>query len=287
MSTFKKIFTEEKNIEIIYSIVTPVFNQEEIIVDNLKSVIMNTLENFEIIVILDFCFDNTEKNLMYFLENYKNNIPNFIQITIFKNENIPLFETKCDNIGFKNSVGKYCLEIQADMKMVEYGYNIHLTKPFLLLDNVIAVSGRCAHNLFNSNGVGKLGATIETNIEYLGVDKNKFYVYETCNRGPLLLDREKLKEMDYLDEKEYFLDNSDHDLMARAYLEKKYICGYVPIEFYAPLFLGSIRNNKNYSYCEEYLVNKNEKNRLSNIPTLGISKYKEMWIERNHIVYDI
>jgi glycosyltransferase involved in cell wall biosynthesis len=287
MSTFKKIFTEEKNIEIIYSIVTPVFNQEEIIVDNLKSVIMNTLENFEIIVILDFCFDNTEKNLMYFLENYENNIPNFIQITIFKNENIPLFETKCDNIGFKNSVGKYCLEIQADMKMVEYGYNIHLTKPFLLLDNVIAVSGRCAHSLFNGGGIGKLGENCETNIEYLGVDKNKFYVYETCNRGPLLLDREKLKEMGYLDEKEYFLDDSDHDLMARAYLEKKYICGYVPIDFYAPMSLGSTRNCKNYSYCEEYLINKNEKKRLSEKPRLGISKYREMWIERNHVVYDI
>jgi len=285
---YKPNFTIINSENIVYSIVIPVFNQEEIIVDNLKSIIMNTLDNFEIIIILDYCFDNTENNLIRFLNNYNNNVSNFIQITIFKNKDKPLFETKCDNIGFKHAMGKYCLEIQADMKMTEYGYNIRLTKPFLLLDNVIAVSGRCAHNLYNDNdGIGKLGTRIETNINNLNVDRNKFYVYETCNRGPLLLDRIKLKEMNYLDEEEYFLDDSDHDLMARAYLNKKYICGYVPIDFYAPLHLGSTRNNNNYSYCNEFIVNYNERERLNNIPRLGINKYREIWIERKPIIYNI
>jgi glycosyltransferase involved in cell wall biosynthesis len=287
MYIYNKLYNDIK--DIIYSIVIPVFNQEDIIIDNLKSIINNTINNFEILIILDYCFDNTEKNILDFLENYQNTKDNFIQIKIYKNELIPLFETKCDNIGFKNSLGKYCLEIQADMKMTEMGYNLHLTKPFLLYDNVIAVSGRCAHNLFLGGGIGKLGKNIEKNISDLNLNKNKFYVYETCNRGPLLLDRKKLEELNFLNEDEYFLDNSDHDLMARAYLQKNYICGYVPIDFEALLILGSMRNTKTYNFSKEYFINKNEKERLLNkySKSLGLNKYKNIWKYKQPLEYDI
>lgn len=272
-----------------YSIVIPIFNQENIIIDNLKSIIFNTLGNFEIILILDYCFDNTENLILSFIENYQNILPNFIQITIFKNINLPLFETKCDNIGFKYAIGKYCLEIQADMKMTEYGYNLHLTKPFLLFDNVIAVSGRCAHNLYDHNDcIGKWGYNVEKNLEELNIDKNKFYVYESCNRGPLLLDRTKLQELNFLDEDHYFLDNSDHDLMARAFLSKNYICGYVPIDYLSPLSHGSTRNNNTYNYCDEFFINENEKNRLKQIMNNNeLDKYKQNWVNRKVMIYDI
>lgn len=287
MNSYKYVYHDVNTNEISYSVIIPVYNQEDIIVENLKSIIENTIENFEIILILDFCFDNTEKNLCEFLNNYKNEKSYFVQITIFKNKEKPLFETKCDNIGFKNSVGKYCLEIQADMKMTEMGYNLHLTKPFLFLDNVIAVSGRCTHQLFCHEGIGKLGSNIEKTVEELYIDKNKFYVYETCNRGPLLLDRKKLEEMNFLDEENYFLDDSDHDLMVRSYLEKNYICGYVPIDFHAPLNSGSTRNTKNYNYCDEYIINKNEKMKLLNKKREGIEKYRNRWKTRNILVYDL
>tara|TARA_R110002074_G_scaffold65363_1_gene155431 strand:+ start:4680 stop:5540 length:861 start_codon:yes stop_codon:yes gene_type:complete len=226
-----------------YSIVVPIYNQCDIIVNNLNSYITNTINPFEIILILDYCWDDSEKNIITFLDNYENINKDLMQIVIYKNEE-PLFETKCDNIGFKASIGKYCLEIQADMEMTEHGYNLHLTKPFNILNTIIAVSGRCCHNLFTGGGVGKLGRSIEQPIENLRVDKNIFYVYETCNRGPLLIDRSKLIELNYLNDDIYYLDDSDHDLMARAYLEKKYICGYVPINFNSPLSHGSTRNNK-------------------------------------------
>lgn len=250
--------------DIIYSIVTPIYNQESIIVKNVKSFIDFTKHNFEIILVLDFCFDKTEENLIKFLDNYKCDNNNLIQIKIFKNADKPLFETRCDNIGFKNSEGKYCLEIQADMEMTEKGYNLELTKPFNQLNNVIAVSGRCAHSLFRSPfcGIGKLGESIEKTIDELNIDRNKFYSMDTCNRGPLLLDRNKLQELGYLDGTNYFLDNSDHDLMIRAYLTKGYICGYVPIDFKAPLSDGSTRNNKKYNNQKEYIINEVEKRKL-------------------------
>merc|ERR1711998_536506 len=98
--------------------IVPVYNQENIIVEHIKSYIINTLDNFEIIIILDSCSDNTKDNLLDFISNFKNMNKNFIQIRILETFE-PLFETKCDNIGFKISKGKFLLEIQADMKMTE------------------------------------------------------------------------------------------------------------------------------------------------------------------------
>lgn len=274
---FQKLFNEGN---IVYSIITPVYNQESIIVEHIKSYIINTLDNFEIIIILDCCSDNTKNNLLDFISNFENINKNFIQIRILESFE-PLFETKCDNIGFKISKGKFLLEIQADMKMTEKGYNIHLAKPFNLLDNVIAVSGRCAHNLYHEGGVGKLGSSIMNNISQLNVNKDTFYTYETCNRGPLLLDRKKVEELDYLDEENYFLDYSDHDLMARAYIFKKYICGYVPIDFESDVKNGSTRKAKDKKNQDKF----NELN--SRINGGYIHKYKEAWIPLQPKQYDL
>ena len=274
---FKKIYYPTN---INYSIITPVYNQQDIIVKNIKSYINKTDDNFEIIIILDSCSDNSKEKILNFIKTFKNNKKNFIQIQIIETFK-PLFETKCDNIGFKLAKGKYLLEIQADMEMTEFSYNKHLTKPFNLLPNVIAVSGRCAHNLYRGGGIGKLGTLIEKNIDELKIDRNVFYTYETCNRGPLLLDREKVKELNYLDEKNYFLDNSDHDLMARAYLLKKYICGYVPIDFNSPLKDGSTRkqkDKKNKEVFNEY---------MHKINRSYIYKYLKDWVNIQPKKYNI
>lgn len=89
----------------LISIITPVYNQETIIYNNLKSIFKNMNENFEMIIILDFCFDNTEKIVMSFIkdiENKKYIYENLIKIYLIINNNSPLFETKCSNIGLKN-----------------------------------------------------------------------------------------------------------------------------------------------------------------------------------------
>lgn len=271
----------DKNNEIIYSIVTPVYNQENIIVKNIRSFIEFTTQNFEIIIILDFCDDNTETNLLKFFQTYSNTNSLFKKITIFKTSH-PLFETKCDNIGFRYASGKFCLEIQADMEMIQMGYNESLARPFNILPNVIAVSGRCAHSLFGGNGrYGKLGRDILKSIEELNVDKNTFYVSDTCNRGPLLIDRVRMEELGYLDETKYFLDNSDHDLMIRARMYKNYICGYIPINFNSLLEHGSTRKPSNNN------INNEEKARLNKLLGNGqaeIDKYKDKWVHKSFTV---
>jgi glycosyltransferase involved in cell wall biosynthesis len=220
-----------------FSIVVPVHNQEKIIIDNLQSIIDCTTEKpYELIIIIDSCSDSSESRI----RNWSASSPLLVR-TLILNSNTPLFETSADNLGFFHSRGEYFLEIQADMLISEVGYNMKLLKPFLMDSTIIGISGRCCHTFSGSMGYGKLGsAVLNTNAE-LGLDDTYYYVSNTCNRGPILLNGEKVKALGYLDEVNYFLDNSDHDLFARAYLQKGWICGYVPLDVVSPLEDGSTR----------------------------------------------
>jgi hypothetical protein len=233
--------------DVFFSIVIPVHNQQDIIVRNIESIFVHTTEKkYEVILILDSCEDNTETRILeYFNTLDKEVYPLLTKILILKSE-IPLFETSCDNLGFFCAKGQYLLEIQADMKMTQMGYNMKLLQPFLKRTDMLGISGRCCHSFTTHQGIGKLGMDIETSLcEIKNVNVDSFYIGETCNRGPLLLDNRKCKELGYFDECNYFLDDSDHDLFARGYLQKQWVCGYVPIEFSSPLSNGSTRKKRN------------------------------------------
>ena len=284
------------DIDVIYSITVQVYNQEDIIEKNIKSIIEFTLGNFELIIILDFCFDNTEKILLNLFDNYKNNKPNFSGVKIFKQEEYPIFEASSDNVGFKNSKGRFCLEIQSDMEMNQKGYNLHLSKPFNMLDNIIAVGGRlccavsqCPPNI-KYNDVIQLMPDLNSS-KINNIDINCFYVYDTIARGPILFDKKKLIELDYIDEKKFYQENSDHELMIRAYLNKKYICGYVPITFKAPIKDGTGRKDVSGYYLkmnkEKQLINNKQKIIRGNWFGNGKIKDVDNWKSKKLLKYDI
>ena len=232
-----------------YSLIIPVHNQEEVIIKNLNSILKNTAYNFELIMIFDSCTDNSENIVIEYLKNFT--ISNLVKIKIINNPS-PLFETTCDNIGFRLSEGKYLVEVQSDIEIFTYGYNHILSEPIRKYDDIISISGRCTHNLYDwNNGIGKLGMLIEQPLNLSFKDYNKVYIGDTCNRGPLVFDAEKLKELGYLDEYNFVQGDDDHDLHIRAKLFKNWSCGYVPIEFRSLLHEGSTRKpmdevNKNY-----------------------------------------
>lgn len=233
--------------DVFFSIVIPVHNQEDIIVHNIESILIHTTEKkYEIILILDSCDDDTEKNIIeYFNKLDKDVYPLLTKILILQSK-IPLFETTCDNLGFFCAKGEYLLEIQSDMEMTQMGYNMKLLQPFLKRTDVLGISGRCCHSFTSHQGIGKLGLDILKPLcEIKNLNVDCFYIGETCNRGPLLLDSSKFKELEYFDECNYFLDDSDHDLFSRGYLQKKWVCGYVPIEFSSPLLNGTTRKKRN------------------------------------------
>ena len=254
----KCIFFNSNGAQPEFSVVMPIYNQSNIIVRNLESVVRHTKGVYEMILIVDACSDDTEIKVMTWAASQSPLPKDCVQIVIIKSET-PLFECSADNIGFTIARGQYLLEIQADMTMTEDGYNFLLRRPFEVLHTVIGVSGRCCHGLGNGTGTGRHGVNVEK--PYDSSLSNKiFYVNETCNRGPLLLDREKVLALGYLDEQNFYLDNSDHDLFARAWAQKGWVCGYVPIHFDSPLMDGSTRKPRDPLNERFYQIRKSRSN---------------------------
>jgi GT2 family glycosyltransferase len=220
-----------------YTVVMPIHNQSQIIGRNLAALTENIRGSREIILILDSCADDSKRVV---LDYFSGSDTGFSRVIVIESD-VPLFETVCDNIGFRLGVGRWFLEIQADMKMTEPGFNLRLSEPFLRYDNVIAVSGRCCCSLDERKIIGRGGAAIERPVSVLGLSSTTFYVNEVCNRGPLLLDAKKTRAMGYLDETNFYLENSELDMVLRAFDSHGWICGYVPIDFLAPLCDGSTR----------------------------------------------
>ncbi len=195
------------------------------------------------ILILDGCTDETSKLVREWTDLQKD-----CPITILENKT-SLFETSCDNQGFRIAKGDYIVEIQADMMIRTYGYNMILAAPLIQYPDIVAVSGRCCHGL-NGNtpslSLGKLGEKSKyphellQNFESFG----KVFLSHTVNRGPLVLRRTMLEQLGYLDEEHYVLGDDEHDLFARAWVQKRWRCGFVPIEVYSPLEWGSTRKHR-------------------------------------------
>jgi glycosyltransferase involved in cell wall biosynthesis len=217
-----------------YSLVMPIHNQAAILPGILTNLKENTVGDYEIIFILDGCTDTSEATVRAFSFN--------CPVTIIVNQ-LGLFETSCDNQGFKAARGEFIIEIQADMEMTTYGYNELLCRPLRVFPDLIAVSGRCCHTLRGpESGVGKLGRLVEH--PHRRYPPNTIYLSHTVNRGPLALRRAMVEELGWLDEEHYVLGDDEHDLFARAWAQKKWRTAFFPVEFNAPLAWGSTRKQR-------------------------------------------
>lgn len=254
-----------------FSVVIPIHNQNDIIQIVLSSVILNTVGNYELILILDGCTDDSKTRVLEWLDNIR--LPQSCGYIVVLENPFGIFETSCDNMGFVNSRGKYIIEIQADMKIVTYGYNVLLTRPMEIYPDIIGVSGRCCHTLNGTPGinVGKLGEKV-LQPHQATFDNDIVYLSHTVNRGPLALRNSMLKEIGYLDEEHYVLGDDEHDLFTRAWNDKKWRSGFVPVEVYSPLEWGSTRKPMP-SDVREY-VNK----RFSKMKEGFLGKYRQTFL---------
>jgi glycosyltransferase involved in cell wall biosynthesis len=244
----------------LYTIVIPVHNQENIIQKVLTSVVDMTLGRYELIVILDGCTDGTRNEVTSWTQTCT--FPDFlVRIHVFENAT-GIFETSCDNQGCVMSRGRYIVEIQADMILLTLGYNVLLASPMEMYPDLIGVSGRCCHRLNACAGLdeGKLGPLVSEPHKTMQNFNNygKIYLSHTVNRGPLALRRCMLEELGFFDEAHYVLGDDDHDLFARAWVQKKWRCGFVPVEVYSPLEWGSTRKQKPL-HVKQYLETREKK----------------------------
>jgi len=230
------------------SIILTVHNKDFIIESVIQSIIDNSSELVkEIIIVIDGCTDTSEEKINKLLPKIKEK---YI-VKIIKTNDV--FEVIANNIGLKQSSFTYSCIIQDDMIIQEKDFDKILLKPFLKLDNILCVSGRLAHSWIIEND--KLNICNNTE-EY--TNKNYFYVRDAAVRGPLLIDNDKLKILNYLDEIYAPLGVDDHDLCIRGYINHGWVSGHRDIKYLSKGEWGGTRQPE----CIKIAKISNEKNEL-------------------------
>ena len=210
-----------------HSLILTIHNKEFLLPKVLEGIKQNTTGSYELIVVLDGCSDNSAQ-IVY---DYYNK---FDRIKIFETPDV--FETKANNVGLKNSSGKYCTIIQDDMIINERAWNERMVKPFSFGD-VFAVTSRTAHNWqFNPhtlhlnmpNELDHCWCDVLNHVDHAhrgNTPREEFAIRSSVNRGPLMILHEDLQKLNYLDEEFSPQDMDDHDFCYRAKKTLNKVCG--------------------------------------------------------------
>eukprot|EP00040_Diaphanoeca_grandis_P020313 m.108043 g.108043 ORF g.108043 m.108043 type:complete len:539 (+) comp27842_c0_seq1:245-1861(+) len=160
-----------------------------------------------------------------------------------------VFETSGNNIAMRAATGRFIVLMQDDMYLTQHAWNSVLARAPRAFADVLSVSGMCAHGLFE-HGNGKVGVCGNVRKMMYGPNKENactFFIRQTSNRGPLLLDAKKVQQLGYLDEYNIRMFNDDHDLHCRAFLDQGWVTGYTSIGFYVNINEGGVRQNRQRS----------------------------------------
>lgn len=242
----------------MHSIILTVHNKGFLIEKVLESIYNNTIGDYELIVVLDGCSDNSEQIVT---EHKRSNT------TVITTPDV--FETKANNAGLKISKGKYVIIVQDDIIIKEHGWNLRMQKPFDTFDDVFAVTARTAHNWeFNPNtkhlnmkeDLDDCWSDICIHTDHAdrkNISRDTFAIRASVNRGPLMIDHEDLKKLNYLDEEFSPQDMDDHDLMYRMHKQLEKVCGCYWIDFESREQWGGTRVNGSPA---PWLLKSNHKN---------------------------
>jgi len=226
------------------SVIVCIFNKQNIIEKIINALFVKSSELVkEYIFVLDGCSDNSPK----IVNEVVKNIPENITYKIIYTNNV--FEIRSNNVGMKNANQKYVCIVQDDMEIIEQNWDKRLIQPFLHFTDIFAITARSAlqmdenGNFFNVKE-GPVGHhCFEKNNN---ISRDIVYINQMVNRGPLMMDLEKVKKLGYLDETlPGLLAADDHDLCVKAFLNHGWKCGSYWIQYYSPLEWGSTRTGQN------------------------------------------
>jgi glycosyltransferase involved in cell wall biosynthesis len=232
------------------SICLTVHNQEDVVGFVASSILACASKNVkEIICVLDGCTDNSEKIVRSTFDGGE------IPVKYFTTPN--WWETRCNNLSFKESSCPYILTLQDDMVLQEPDFDQKMLKPFRLMDNLLGITNRNAQDEYIQNG--KL---LYKNVA--GADVNSprdvVYVRDIIVRGPIMFDHEKLASMDYLNEEFAPIYADDYDLCFRAWKQKEWVVGAYRMNYMSPESWGHTRRHNAEAHAFWYAsAMKNEK----------------------------
>jgi glycosyltransferase involved in cell wall biosynthesis len=251
------------NISPVHSVILTVWNQERMISKTLSALLKYTHEWWELIVVFDQCHDKSilivENMIKTFISRCSQSTacpnPSLVHIRLI-NQISGVSETTSNNIGMRASHVNttYFILVQDDIVVRQDSWNCILAVPVRLWTDVFSVSGRCGHRLWNMHGgrsIGRCNTDIDSSLKMSLTERSTFYVCDTGNRGPLLLHAARTRLLGYLDEMNYWLGDDEHDLNFRAYALNRWVAGFQPIDFDAPLEFGGIRRKTSVSMTSE------------------------------------
>lgn len=229
-----------------HSIILTVHNKGFLLPQVLNGLKINTVGDYELIVVLDGCSDNSKE----VITSFKSEHPT-INITIIETPDV--FETKANNAGVKLASGEIVIIVQDDMVINEYDWNNRITKPFIMFEDVFAVTANCAHNWEINPNSKHLQTTEDNDYEWSDIlnhvdhanktntPRNIFRIRQCVNRGPLAINHNDLKKLNYFDENFSPLDMDDHDLCFRMSEQIGKVVGCYWIDYISDLSWGGTR----------------------------------------------
>ena len=249
----------------INTIILTVHNKEKTISKILENLVFKLSKNTnKIIIILDGCSDNTLIEINKFLSFE----------LIFTDD---IWETKANNVGLRNVRTKYATIVQDDMLIMQKNWDESLLSYFKKF-KLFAISGRAAHyfsfyeNQFKVNNISGREYPI-SNKNFFGKVIGKlvkifkpFWIYKyfnffairlVANRGPLVIDMQIARQLDFFDESFAPFELDDVDLCCRAFKKFGLMSAANPI-FYFELN-GSKKNNLSSRLESEKSIIKNSK----------------------------
>jgi glycosyltransferase involved in cell wall biosynthesis len=285
------------NIIPVHSVILTVWNQERMISEVLSALLNYTHEWWELIVVFDQCHDKSilivENITKTFISRCNQSItcpnPSLVHIRLI-NQISGVSETTSNNIGMRASHVNttYFIIVQDDIVVRQDGWNCILAVPVRLWTDVFSVSGRCGHSFWSTYGrgsMGRCGLDIDSPLKMSLTERSVFYVYDTGNRGPLLLHAARTRLLGCLDEENYWLGDGDHDLNFRAYALNRWVAGFQPIDFDARLEFGGTRRKTNVLMTPEDVQYRELRTARQNLRLGAMYKFKShQWKNRRTMI---
>jgi len=261
----------------MHSVILTVHNKDFLLRTVLNNIKKYTSGPYELIVVLDGCTDSSEEIVTSFSKKFKS------KIKIIHTEDV--FETKANNAGLKEAQGDKVIIVQDDMVINEQDWNIRMEKPFCYSD-VFAVTARTAHDWrYNPNSRHVYSTEdlddcwcdilIHTNhADRTSISRDTFAIRSSVNRGPLMIDHDTLKALDYLDETYSPQELDDHDLCYRAFKSMAKVAGCYWIDYTSDYSWGGTRKTGSVG---GWLYKANHRNMK-----ILYNRHKDLILKENH-----
>lgn len=239
------------------TIVMSIFNKGHLIREIVTALFLHTTNEVkEYIFVIDGCTDDSESVLRECISAH-----NMTDITrIFHANNV--FEIRSNNIGIREVKTPYVIIVQDDMKIMEPRWNERLMIPIKLYDDIWAVTARTTCSLSTTGEWYNIReGPVGHRYSMFDAPRDKIYIGQVVNRGPLLMDMEVLKKIKYLDESlPGIIGCDDVDACLKVYKEYGLRCCSCWIGYYSPLEWGATRSSHASSlFCNaQEALNKRE-----------------------------